>query len=128
MRFWGILPVAIVGIALSDGAARADSVSLESVTEPPAARYIPAASDWNDGYAITDLVTGEHAQTVSADADSAVIVEPPPASQSAPGAKPSQVYALPLPSTVWSGAALLGVSAAAVWVRNRRRAGEISMT
>jgi hypothetical protein len=138
MRFRDILPVAIVGIALTDAGARADSVVLDSGgTSPAVTKFIPSTTDWNDTYVIAGATAGDSRYALPPVAVPPAVGGTPIGATSAeatpivvdPGRPtPPPVHALPLPSTVWSGAVLLGVSGVLLWMRKRRRDGELAVS
>ena len=134
--------VAILGIALTDAGARADSVPLDVMASPAATKFVSGAGDWNgaytndafraDAYTIAGTTADDarfalvplSAPSTEAAASSVVVTPPPPPSRQTA----APVHALPLPSTVWSGAVLLAVSAVVVWAKKRRRAGELALS
>jgi len=129
MKTREILSVAILAIALTEGAARGDSVYRDREDAPVGARYVPSTADWKDGFLIGETAAADEGH-FAAPLDAAPLAgaEPPHILKTPPTVPSSQVHALPLPSTVWSGGVLLAVTAGALWARKRRRAGEIAMT
>jgi hypothetical protein len=147
MRFREILSVAILGVALTDAAGRADTPAWDSAPPPTPARIIPGTNDsvtadWGDAYSVAGATVDGRQYSAFSDPAFAAAASPALDRQPLAGGEtvlvrhrvvadlpphvtPAPVHPVPLPPTVWSGAVLLAASAIVVWARKRRHAGEL---